>query len=39
MRAVLEVFPEARLLGIKPLVTPESEGMVTDAQDDESEES
>lgn len=39
VRAVLEVFPEARLLGIKPLVTPESEGMVTDAQDDESEES
>ncbi len=38
VRAVLEVFPEAQLLGIKPLVTPESDGMVADAQDDESEE-
>ncbi|MDF1731261.1 MAG: DNA polymerase III subunit gamma/tau [Minwuia sp.] len=39
VRAVLEVFPEARLLGIKPLVTADSDGMVADAQDDESEES
>ncbi len=38
VRAVLQVFPEAQLLGIKPLVTPESDGMVADAQDDESEE-
>ncbi|MDF1736818.1 MAG: DNA polymerase III subunit gamma/tau [Minwuia sp.] len=38
VRAVLEVFPEARLLGIKPLVTPESDEMVTVAPDDESEE-
>jgi len=38
VRAVLEVFPEARLLGIKPLVTAESDGMDADALDDESEE-
>jgi DNA polymerase-3 subunit gamma/tau len=38
VRAVLEVFPDARLLGIKPLATPESDGMVPVAPDDESEE-
>ncbi|MDF1719487.1 MAG: DNA polymerase III subunit gamma/tau [Minwuia sp.] len=39
VRAVLEVFPEAKLLGIKPIMAPESGEPVGDAPDDESEES
>ncbi len=39
VRAVLAVFPEAKLLGIKPIMAPESGEPDEVAPDDESEES